>query len=90
MIEERTRYDTAKTDRLNWFLIEAPNAYSTKRNSLQEHFQVFAEGLFNVKTDDLIYKNHFGMNTSHLHLPWVNVEGSTHVHSRSRPASSSW
>ena len=55
---------------------------------LERTFPGRSRGLYNVKTDNLIYRNYCGMNTSHLHLLWVNVVGSTHVQSP-RPASSS-
>ena len=48
---------------------------------MKGYFQIFSNGLYNVKTDNLIYRNYRGMNTSHLHLLWVNVEGSNHVQS---------
>ena len=46
---------------------------------MKEYFQIFSKRLFNVKTENLIYRNYCGMNTSHLHLSWVNVEGSNHA-----------
>ena len=68
--------------------VKVPNADPTLRNAFKEHFQIFSKGLYNVKTENLMYRNHCGMNATHLHLPWVDVEGSTHVQSP-RPASSS-
>ena len=26
--------------------------------------------IYNIKTENLIYRNYYGMNISHLHLPW--------------------
>ena len=46
-------YDTTKTDSVNWFLKEEPNADPTLRNALKEHFQIFSKGLYNLKTFDL-------------------------------------
>ena len=77
--------DLCATDRLNWFLKEAPNADQTLRNALTVHFQIFSKGLYNIKTDTLIYRNYCGMNTSHLHMPWVNVKGSTRVQNHRPP-----
>ena len=54
---------------------------------MKEYFQIFSKRLYNVKTENLIYRNYCGMNTSHLHLPWVNVEGFNHVQS---PHPTSW
>ena len=67
--EQPYPYDTTKTDRLNGFLKEAPTADQTLRNALTVHFQIFSKGLYNIKTDILIYRNYCGMNTSHLHMP---------------------
>ena len=80
---------TQQADRLNGFLKEAPTADQTLRNALTVHFQIFSKGLYNIKTDILIYRNYCEMNTSHLHMPWVNVKGSTCVQNH-RTASSSW
>ena len=55
--EQPPPYDKTKTDRLNWFLKEVPNAEPTLRNALKEHFQIFSRGLYSVKTDNLIYMN---------------------------------
>ena len=77
--EQPSLCDRTKTDRLDWFLKEVPNADPTSQNALKEHLQIFSKGLYIVKTDNLIYRNYCGMNTNHLHLPWVNVGGFTHV-----------
>ena len=77
--EQPSPCDTTKADRLDWFLEEVPNADPTFRNALKEHLQIFSHCWYNVKTENLIYRNYCCMNTSHLHLPWVNVEGSTYV-----------
>ena len=42
--EQPSPYDTTKTDRLNWFLKEVPNAFPTLRNALKWHFQIFSNG----------------------------------------------
>ena len=63
--------DKTKTDRLDWFQKEVPNADPISRNALEEHLHIFSNGLYNVKTGNLIYRNYCGMNTSHLHLPWM-------------------
>ena len=60
-------------------LKEGPNADPTYRNATKEYFQIFSKGLYDVKTDNLIYRNYCGMKTNRSHLPRVNVEGSNHV-----------
>ena len=48
---------------------------------MKEYFHIFSRRLYNVKTKKWIYMNYCDMDTSHLHLPWVNVEGSNHFQS---------
>ena len=71
--EQPSCYDTTKTGRFDWFLKEVSYADTTWCNVLKDYFQLFSRDLYNVQTGNEVYRNHCGMNTSNLHMPWLNV-----------------